>query len=91
VARLSSEGCLSIAQLTIGNPVTRQAVTKHLRLLAGTGLARSRQFSREHIWELDPQILLDARDYLARASTRWDVALGRLKQLVEEQEGADTL
>ena len=54
VARLSSEGPLSIAQLTRGGQVTRQAVTKHLHVLADAGVARSRRRGRERIWELEP-------------------------------------
>ena len=91
VARLSSEGLLSIAQLTTGGTVTRQAVTKHLHVLPEAGLAHSRQLGRERIWEIEPQALLNARDYLGRVSAQWDVALGRLKQFVEEQEGAGNL
>src|SRR5947209_18354043 len=61
VARLSSEGPLSIAQLTHGGHVTRQAVTKHLHVLAGVGIARSRHQGRERIWELEPKALHEAR------------------------------
>ena len=88
VARLSSEGPLSIAQLTHGGHVTRQAVTKHLHVLAGVGIARSRHQGRERIWELEPEALLDARAYLERVSAQWDVVLDRLQQSVE-LEGMD--
>jgi len=88
VARLSTEGPLSIVQLTQGEHVTRQAVTKHLHVLADAGLARSFQRTRERIWELEPEALLEARAYLEQVSAQWDVALGRLKQFVE-QEGKD--
>jgi DNA-binding transcriptional ArsR family regulator len=84
VARLSKEGPLSISQLTAGGVVTRQAVTKHLHVLAESGIARSRKRGRERIWELEPKGLADARAYLDRVSAQWDVVLGRLKQYVEE-------
>lgn len=88
VARLSREGPLSITQLTQGGHITRQAVTKHLRVLADAGVARSRPRGRERIWELDPDALLDARTYLERVSAQWDVVLARLQQFVE-LEGTD--
>ena len=88
IARLSAEGPLSIAQLTQGGRVTRQAVTKHLHVLAGAGVARSRQRGRERIWELEPEALLEARAFLERVSAQWDVVLARLQQFVE-QEGTD--
>jgi DNA-binding transcriptional ArsR family regulator len=88
VARLSREGPLSIAQLTHGGHVTRQAVTKHLHVLADAGIARSQESGRERIWELEPEALLEARAYLERVSTQWDVVLERLRQFVE-LEGTD--
>jgi DNA-binding transcriptional ArsR family regulator len=88
VARLSTEGPLSIVQLTQGGHVTRQAVTKHLHVLADAGLARSRQRTRERIWELEPEALREARAYLEHVSAQWDVVLARLQQFVE-LEGKD--
>ena len=86
VARLSTQGPLSIAQLTQGGRVTRQAVTKHLHVLADAGVARSRPRGRERIWELEPEALLDARAYLESVSAQWDVVLARLRQFVEREE-----
>jgi DNA-binding transcriptional ArsR family regulator len=83
VTRLSAEGPLSIARLTAGGGVTRQAVTKHLHVLARAGLAHSSQLGRERIWELEPQSLLTARESLDRISAQWDEALGRLQRFIE--------
>ena len=83
VTRLSVEGPLSIARLTAGGNVTRQAVTKHLRVLAQAGLAHSSQLGRERIWELEPQPLVTAGECLNQISAQWDEALARLKRFVE--------
>ena len=83
VARLSARGPQSIARLTQGGSVTRQAVTKHLRVLADAGLAGSSRAGRERIWELEPEPLETARRYLDGISAQWDAALGRLKKFVE--------
>ena len=84
VARLSSEGPLSITRLAAGSPVTRQAITKHLNVLATAGLVSDLWRGRERIWELELEQMDAARTYLERVSKRWDAALDRLKQLVEE-------
>ena len=84
VARLSSEGPLSITRLTAGSAVTRQAITKHLNVLATAGLVSDVRRGRERIWELEPEQMEMARAYLERVSKRWDEALDRLKQFVEE-------
>jgi DNA-binding transcriptional ArsR family regulator len=83
VARLCTAGPMSIARLRAGSGVTRQAITKHLHVLAGAGLARGSRLGRERIWELEPQPLEEARRCLDLISRQWDVALGRLKAFVE--------
>jgi len=83
VARLSAEGPLSIARLTQGGLVTRQAVSKHLQVLAGAGLAASLRSGRERLWELEPEPLNGARRCLDDISAQWDVALNRLRGFVE--------
>jgi DNA-binding transcriptional ArsR family regulator len=83
VSRLSSGGPTSTARLTDGSSVTRQAITKHLQVLAGAGLVRSARRGRERLWELRPRQLLQARESLDAISRQWDEALGRLKAFVE--------
>ncbi len=84
VARLCEAGPLSIARLADGEPITRQAVTKHLRALEAARLVRSARDGRERRWELRPDRLEEARRCLERISARWDAAIGRLRALVEE-------
>jgi len=83
-SRLSGQGPLSIAKLTSGFDITRQGITKHLRVMEDAGLVRASQHGRESIWQLDRKRLADARRYLQTISTQWDDALGRLKAFVEE-------
>jgi DNA-binding transcriptional ArsR family regulator len=84
VARLSGGGPLSIARLSDGAGVTRQAITKHLHALAGAGLVRDSRQGRERIWELDTKRLERARRYLDQISDQWDQAIARLQAFVEE-------
>jgi len=83
VQRLSGGEPLSIAQLTEGTRVTRQAVTKHLAVLADAGLVRGTRAGREVRWQLEPARLAEMRAYLDQISRRWDVALARLRAAVE--------
>jgi len=79
---------MSIARLTAGTHVTRQAVTKHLQVLADAGLVRGRRQGRQSLWELEPRQLEVARRYLDLMSQRWDDTLGRLKAGLESSKGA---
>jgi DNA-binding transcriptional ArsR family regulator len=83
VARLCAAGPLSITRLSEGAGVTRQAITKHLNALSAAGLAINVRSGREQIWELETRRLEIARRCLDRISDQWDVALGRLREMVE--------
>jgi DNA-binding transcriptional ArsR family regulator len=83
VVRLCREGPASIAKLTVGSNVTRQAIRKHLDVLERTGLVRGRRQGRERLWELEYRGLDTARRYLDFVSKRWDDTLERLKAVVE--------
>jgi DNA-binding transcriptional ArsR family regulator len=80
VSRLCAGGQLSIARLTVGSEISRQAITKHLHVLARAGLARSKRRGRERLWELEPDRLDDARRSLDLISKQWDTALNRLRR-----------
>ena len=84
VDRLGQGGPQSITRLTDGTGLTRQAITKHLRVLAGAGLVRGSRLGRECRWALRPRQLDVAHRYLDQVSRRWDTALARLRELVEE-------
>lgn len=83
VNRLAREGPLSITRLTDGTPLSRQAISKHLRVLSDAGLAHGRRSGREQIWQIEARRLRDARRYLGEISAQWDEAIGRLRKLVE--------
>ena len=83
VSRLCHGGPASIAKLTEGADVTRQAIAKHLRVLEDAGLVRGTREGRESVWELEPRRLEDARECLETISAEWDGALARLKAFVE--------
>lgn len=85
VLRLSARGPESIAGLSAHAEVSRQAITRHLEVLAAAGLVRGTRRGREHIWALDPERLGDARAFLDRVSREWGSALGRLADLVEDR------
>ena len=84
VGKLSNGAPQSITRLAEGTPLTRQAITKHLRVLEGAGLVRGVKLGRENLFELRPQPLADVRTYLAEVSDQWDQALARLRDFVEK-------
>jgi DNA-binding transcriptional ArsR family regulator len=83
VRRLSVEQALSVTALTAGTRISRQAVTKHLGVLARAGLVESERHGRERLWALAPGRIDEARRALEQISREWDDALGRLRRLVE--------
>ena len=83
VAKLCAGPPCSIAKLTEDTRLTRQAVTKHLRVLQQARLVRSARAGRESRFELDPQPIAELKQYLDLASKQWDQALARLNSFVE--------
>src|SRR2546423_14860229 len=83
LSRLCNGVPQSISRLTAGTNLSRQAVTKHLRVLANAGMVRSVRVGRESLFKLEPQPIEEVRDYLDQVSKRWDDALARLKSHVE--------
>jgi len=75
----------SISQLTTGSRLTRQAITKHLRVMEAARLVRCTRQGRETLFELDPKPIMELGKYLTLVSQQWDQALLRLKAFVEEQ------
>jgi DNA-binding transcriptional ArsR family regulator len=85
LAKLTNGEPQSISRLTSGTRLTRQAVTKHLRVLEGAGVVRASRVGRESRFALDPKPIIGAQTYLEHVSRQWDTALARLKALVEEE------
>jgi DNA-binding transcriptional ArsR family regulator len=83
IVLLCAGGALSIAQLTASTDISRQAVTKHLQVLADAGLVRDLKHGRERLWEFEPDRLDEARRSLDIIAQQWDRALARLKSSLE--------
>jgi DNA-binding transcriptional ArsR family regulator len=83
LTRLSNGEPQSISRLTAGTSLSRQAVTKHLRVLAEAGIVRNVRVGRENLFALEPRPLAELRDLLDRIAKEWDGALARLKAHVE--------
>jgi DNA-binding transcriptional ArsR family regulator len=70
--------------LAAGLPVSRPAVSQHLRALREAGLVEERSEGARRIYSLRREGLMDLRDWL---DTFWDGALAAFKQEVEKTDG----
>ena len=84
VLALSRGNRQSIAQLTEDKALTRQAISKHLRILENAGIVSSRHEGRENLFTLNPNALNELRTYVEQISEQWDTSLARLKAFVEK-------
>jgi DNA-binding transcriptional ArsR family regulator len=85
LSRLSA-GPISISELTEGSGMSRQGVTKHLRVLAGAGLVRGTRRGKQSLWRVERTRLEEARRSLDLISRQWDLALEKLRMFVEEKD-----
>lgn len=83
LARLPAGQGASITRLAAAAPMSRQAITRHLRVLEGAGLIASRREGRETLYVPRPQRLAEAQGWLAEVGAQWEGALDRLKARVE--------
>ena len=85
ISKLSGSEPRSISQLTEGSSLTRQAITKHLRVLENAGIVCCVRSGRESRFKFDPKPIDATRKYLDLVSQQWDETLTRLKSLVEAE------
>ena len=83
VVKVSDGRPHSISKLTRGTRLTRQAITKHLRVLEDAGMVHSTRAGRESLYEFNPEPIIGLKEYIDLVSGEWDRALVRLKNLVE--------
>lgn len=84
LSRLSDGRPHSITRLAEGLPLSRQGITKHLRVLQNAGVVSCERIGRESRFAISPEPIAHAKEYLARASAQWDAAIERLRKVVED-------
>ena len=72
----------AVHELAAGLPVSRPAVSQHLKALKDARLVRDRRDGTRRIYELDPAGIALLRDHFAQL---WDVALAAFKKSAEDE------
>jgi DNA-binding transcriptional ArsR family regulator len=78
-------GPLPVSEIARGLPVSRPAVSQHLRVLKGAGLVKDRQEGARRLYRIEPDGLAQLRAYFDRF---WDQALASFKDYADK--GAKT-
>ena len=84
IHRLTDTESLSIKELSHGLPLSRQGVTKHLKVLQQAGMIQSKRQGREQRFTICPEPIKEAEHYLSHVSRQWEAALSRLQQFIED-------
>ena len=77
---------LSITRISTGAGISRQAVTKHLRVLEEAALVQSEARGRERLYALRRDRVAELQEYLETVTRQWEDALGRLRAHLEDGE-----
>ena len=80
-------GPLPVGQLAADLPVTRPAVSQHLKVLKDAGLVTDRKVGTRRLYQVDPQALADLRAYF---DAFWDQALAGFRDAAEGQAPRST-
>ncbi len=81
VRRLAERGEASITELSADHKISRQALTKHLEVLAEAGLVSDTRRGRERVFALDRDRVSRTSRLLEEVGALWDARLGRLQAL----------
>jgi DNA-binding transcriptional ArsR family regulator len=81
--RLRHGGC-AVSEIAKGLPVSRPAVSQHLKVLKEAGLVREERDGTRRIYEIDPKGLGQLRRWLDQF---WDIALDAFRAEVEKDDG----
>ena len=84
VFELLREGPRSVGELAGGLPVSRPAVSQHLRVLKEAGLVRERRQGTRNFYSVNGEGLAELRAYF---DGFWDEALASFKAAAESEEG----
>lgn len=87
VLRLVGERARAAGELATHFPVSRPAVSKHLRVLREAGLVEAQQVGRTRIYRLLPDGIAEARRWMDETARFWERALESFRRHVEKVEG----
>ncbi|MFD0713446.1 ArsR/SmtB family transcription factor [Paenibacillus sp. GCM10027626] len=77
---------LPVTVISSHYPISRTAVSKHLRVLAEAGLVKERKIGRETRYRLDTEPLRELKRWLAFYEQFWENKLTALKHYVEADD-----
>ena len=79
-AAVGLDGPITATKLVVGRPLSRQAIVKHLQVLASAGLVTAEKVGREQRYRVTPSPLDDASAWMAQVGAEWDRRLSRLRK-----------
>ena len=83
--QVAARGDATATELAAALPVTRQAVAKHLNVLAGAGLVQARREGREVRYSVRTEPLGETARWMAGIASQWDARLAAIKQMAEDE------
>jgi DNA-binding transcriptional ArsR family regulator len=81
--KLLSKEEMPVTAISEHFPISRTAVSKHLRVLADAGLVKERKAGRETRYKLEPEPLNELKDWLQYFELFWENKLSALRLFVE--------
>jgi DNA-binding transcriptional ArsR family regulator len=90
VLDLLRQGSLPAGRIAEAFPVSRPAISKHLRLLRRAHLVQERREGRHRYYQLNPAPLKTVDDWLSHYRKFWQMSLSSLKDFVEAEHAGET-
>lgn len=86
---LTEQGAHTATQLSSNMAITRQGVAKHINILIDAGLVSTKKQGREVYYDITPQPLQKATEWIADIEAQWDKRLIKLQEFIENEADED--
>jgi DNA-binding transcriptional ArsR family regulator len=83
---LSNHEEMNLTRICKHFPISRPAVSKHLRILIDVGLVKEKKVGRETRYWFEPEPLLELKQWLSFYEQFWENNITMLKRYVEDEE-----
>lgn len=87
--RLLANNELPVTVISKHFPMSRTAVSKHLRILSESKVVSVEKVGRERRYKLQPEALFEVKEWLSYFEQFWDNKISMLKHLVESEENSE--
>lgn len=84
---LASQGQLPASRIYANFPASPPAISQHLKILREAGLVKMEKHAQQHIYQINPDAMLELEDWSKQLTQLWNQRLDALDELLKVEKG----